>query len=202
MSKFQTFLIYLIGFALVTWSCLTHANEWVTINMTPMTSTVAQTEKTTPIPKKQWTSTTKLWLARSCVGEAWFNTVDECIAIAWVYATRAKQQQVSLKSMVRSYSSPLKPEKNNGRTWIFYLSLNGNRPKHWPRNLSWEKHKVKWLALIAALDDWAAGNRPNPVPGANHFGGSMDVPDIRWAKLTAPKNFKNSFYKSTGFGPQ
>lgn len=203
MSKLQTCLIYILGAVVLMCSYVANATETVAFNVYPVTEYVSEpVKKVRPIPEEQWTDTTKLWLARSCVGEAWFNTVDECMAIAWVYATRARQQNVSLNRMVRRYSSPLKRDKNNGRIWIFHLALNGQRPKHWPRNLNWKKHQEKWFTLLAALDRWAEGDVPNPVPGANHFGGSMDVPDIRWAKLKVPKGFKNRFYRSTGFGPQ
>ena len=48
---------------------------------------VYEKQPSRPIAAKEWNRPTKLWLGRSCVGEAGFDSDLECIGIAWVYAT-------------------------------------------------------------------------------------------------------------------
>jgi len=66
--------------------------------------TVGATKKDRPIPKHQWNYLTKLWLGRSCVGEAGFDAVDECVGIAWTMATRAREYHTTFLRIVQSYS--------------------------------------------------------------------------------------------------
>jgi len=154
--------------------------------------------KADPIPKRQWTSEAKLWTARSCVGEAGFGAVQECIGIAWVYATRAKHYGSPYVVLVKKYSSAVKAHEKHRRGWIFDLQLNGTKPKKWPKHLSWKNHKPLWFRILKTLDLWAQGLVPNPVPGANHFGGKMDTPGIRWIRIQPISDvvFRNRFYRS------
>jgi hypothetical protein len=153
-----------------------------------------------PIPSDQWTPAAKLWTARSCVGEAGFHAVEECLAIAWVYAARSKMANWSYVHLVKRYSSAIKEHEKHRRGWIFELELDGQRPSKWPARLSWRKHRSLWFRLLKFLDQWALGHWPNPVPGADHFGGKMDTPGSRWTRIepTASVRFYNFFYKSPG----
>lgn len=153
--------------------------------------------QTKPISENEWTKATKLWLARSCVGEAGFGAVDECMGIAWVYAVRSKELDTSLLKIIKKYSAPLKA-KNPKRKWVMQLSLDGKRPKDWSAVLSWKRHKQYWFNLLSALDEWAEGLKENPVEGANHFGSIHDVTPKRWKQIS-PKSdlvFRNRFYSS------
>lgn len=149
-----------------------------------------------PIPPRQWNADAKLWLARSCVGEAGFASYDECIGIAWVYATRAKETNHSLLGMIKRYSSAVKDRSTRKRSWILYLNLEGTKPNGWPKHLSWKKHKVLWFRLLKVLDDWEKGYYPNPVEGANHYGGPMDTPGKKWTRIYPKPGwlYRNSFY--------
>jgi len=158
--------------------------------------------KVRPIPSSEWNDNVKLWLARSCAGEAGFNAADECIAIAWVYATRWKSSQGSFLSMVKGYSAAIKDRSTHTRRWILNLSLNGKRPVGWPERLKWSNHRVFWSNILSELDQWAIGNRSNPVVGADHFGGKMDKPGSLWVRVyPTGKEFKNRFYRSPSAPP-
>jgi hypothetical protein len=153
-----------------------------------------------PIPDKEWNESTKLWLGRSCVGEAGFSAYEECIGIAWVCATRYRELggSVSLERIIRRYSAAVKKRSTHRRPWILSLNLNGDKPDRWPSKLSWKVHKSKWMKILSELDHWAIGNRDNPVEGANHWGGKMDTPGALWVRIK-PKNgmeFNNIFYRS------
>jgi hypothetical protein len=153
-----------------------------------------------PLPARQWTDDAKLWTARSCAGESGFEAVEECAAIAWVYANRSAHYRCKYTYLVRRYSSAVKKHERHRRPWLFELDLQGTRPKTWPSNLDWSKHKKLWFRLLKMLDHWAAGQVVNPVPGADHFGGKMDLPGKYW-RIVKPKTdavFKNIFYQSKG----
>lgn len=153
-----------------------------------------------PIPREQWTDSTKVWLARSCVGEAGFDAYEECIGIAWVYAVRWKSSagRDTLEGVIRSYSAAVKSRNSHKRKWIFDLRLDGKRPKGWPKRLSWKGHLKFWNKILFELEQWSKGFRPNPVKGAIHWGGSMDTPHASWVRVLpeAGVKFKNIFYRS------
>lgn len=176
--------------ALITAFCLgSAAGEW---------GVIARPKK--PIPESTWNEKTKVWLGRSCVGEAGFTAHDECVAIAWVYATRYRDTgyKGTFKGLIRKYSSAVKKHGAHKRPWLLGLNSQGNRPKSWPDNLSWKQHRPLWLSILGHLDEWVKGNRPNPVPTANHFGGLMDTPGSRWTRITPADGlkFNNIFYHS------
>jgi len=151
-----------------------------------------------PIPARQWNSEARLWLARSCAGEAGFGALEECSAIAWVYASRSGSSGVSFVTMVKDYSAAVKKDNRSGREWILGLQLDGRKPKGWSKNLNWKKHKLLWGRMLAMLDVWSEGKIANPVESANHFGGAMDTPGRRWKRII-PKSyapFRNRFYRS------
>lgn len=164
-----------------------------------------------PVPDDQWNENTKLWLARSCVGETQFGigakdeSMEECFAIAWVYAKRYKELQEqgkgkSLFWIITRYSSALKGGSTKARPWILYLGYDLEKPKHWPDHLSWDVHRPLWKDKLDRLDQWFAGNAPDPVPQANHYGGAMDAHRAEyvwgWKRLSAPPYFQNRFYTS------
>jgi len=153
-----------------------------------------------PIPAKQWTEKAKVWTARSCVGEAGFDAVEECMAIAWVYATRANDTSRTYLWIVKRYSSAIKRHDEHDRPWIFELNADGEKPENWPPVLSWKRHRPMWSEILEGLDAWAKGDVPNPVPGANHYGSVVDARRAlyvrKWTKLEAPGHFRNWFFDS------
>jgi len=164
-----------------------------------------------PIPEGQWTSKTKLWLARSCVGETRFGigapdeAMEECMAIAWVYSKRLKQIRAQgvrkdLLWVIKRYSAAVKRHSTHTRPWILSLDYDLKRPDDWPNNLKWNLYKELWRDKLIELDKWALGEISDPVPAANHYGGSMDVRRAeyiyRWKRVPTPSYFKNNFYTS------
>jgi len=153
-----------------------------------------------PIKAHEWTNDARLWTARSCIGEAGFGALEECVAIAWVYATRSRGGSQSFVSLVRKYSAAVKEHEGHRRPWIRQLTLDGEKPEDWPQ-LDWGYHARLWKKTLAELDAWAKGKRPNPIIGANHFGSYADARRARyvkrWKRLKAPEYFKNWFFDST-----
>lgn len=155
-----------------------------------------------PVADTEWNTRTKTLLVRSCIGEAGFHALDECAAIAYVYATRAEQTGIAFQTVIRQYSSAIKAHERHRRPWIFEINLAGTRPASWPENLSWPKHRAALFDLVQMLDRWAAGFVPNPVPGANHYGSMQDFRASDYFTkrmlLPAPHNFRNRFFDDTG----
>ena len=152
-----------------------------------------------PVPAKQCTPAVRVLLARSCVGEAGFHAVNECIAIAWVYAKRAKTLGWPISKVIRKYSAAVKPHGKHERPWLFGLNAVGDRPASWPRHLSWRRHRGMWLDLLSEIDRWYAGDVPDPVPDADHYGSRQDARAAlyvrRWKRLNTP-GFQNWFFDS------
>lgn len=155
-----------------------------------------------PVEPGQWTPKAKLLTAQSCVGEAGFRALDECMAIAWVYATRAREMDRGYAWTVKQYSSPLKKHLGQLRPWIHGLNLEGKRPKLWPKSLRWKAHRKYWFRLLVSLDEWSVGMVPNPVHGANHFGSRDDLRNMQdrrsWQRIKAPRHFQNLFFSFYG----
>lgn len=152
-----------------------------------------------PVKHREWTREAKVWTARSCVGEAGFEAIDECMAIAWVYATRAAETRSNYLEVVKKYSAAIKSHSLHRRPWILQLDMSMEKPEDWP-NLRWNVHKRLWRKILSSLEEWSKGRVPNPVPKANHYGSEGDAKRARyvrrWKKLSAPPKFKNWFFDS------
>lgn len=136
-----------------------------------------------------------LWLARSCVGEAGWNSVEsgECAAIAWVYHKRSYMypRRDYRRAMV-DYSAAIRI----GRPWIRALNRKGDRPPMLETNIHWGAHVKKWQATLDFADTFFKGRIPDPVPEALHYGGRMDrgrLDPRRWIVMDTP-DFRNEFY--------
>ena len=140
-----------------------------------------------------------LWLARSCVGEAGWDSYEsrECAAILHVYLKRSRRYNTSLHHMVMRYSAAVKNHTKHTRPWIFGLNRRPTRPKKWPRGLDWARYRDRWVAVLKLVDDFQAGRVADPCPEAMRYGGLMDTPlvnKIYWKKIDTP-GYQNIFYK-------
>lgn len=134
-----------------------------------------------------------LWLARSCVGEAGFRSGDtgECAAIAHIYKKRGGHFYTTM----RKYSGALKTHSKHTRPWLFDLNRAMRRPDGWPEHLKWSAYIDDWKKTLWVSDQFLAGNIPDPLPDAEHFGGWVDrhrVPK-HWVRI--PSGYRNRFYK-------
>jgi len=154
-----------------------------------------------PVPPDQATDRALLLTAQSCVGEAGW-TVDECLAIAWVYAKRAKELEVPYVQVVRTYSSALKEHSAQVRPWLHGLNLEGTYPQDWPAHLSWKRYRPHWLEIIAALTRFFAGLESN-LYDADHYGSWIDARQERcrgWSRIEVPNTFRNWFFRTKDEG--
>lgn len=129
-----------------------------------------------PIEKHEFNNEVKVWAARSCIGEAGFNRHEECTAILWVLAKRARQAGVPFLTMIRNYSRPVKPRVNHPKPWLFYLDLNmKEKPLYWSSKLKWSKYQIYWNDTLRIVQKWSEGEIADQFPRANEFGGHGDT---------------------------
>lgn len=137
-----------------------------------------------------------LWLARSCIGEAGFYAVEgECAAIAHVYLKRAEIAGVPYYKTLRQYSGAIKRHRGHTRPWLFGLRRDNARPENWPPNLKWPAYREAWSNTLSIADAFIAGEIPDPLPRADHYGGWVDRHRIVkgvWKRIPAP--YRNRFY--------
>lgn len=160
-----------------------------------------------PVTDEEWTPEARLWLARSVLGEVGWRRPEEYSAVAWVYATRARNsKRYTFIQMVRTYSAAVKNRTNHRNPWLYELGPSMMRPPSWPEGPRWEGlHAVAWSEVLVWANEWAAGKRPNPCPGANHFGGIVDhyrAVAKRWTRVKCTSKMRNRFYTSLRLRPR
>ena len=165
-----------------------------------------------PVPDNQWNDTSKLWLARSMIGEVGWRRPAEQSAVAWIYAVRAPESSTyDFLGMVKRYSAAVRTPGKRRNPWLFELGFNRTRPKAWPTGPLWTGlHDDAWIEALELADRWQNGEVPNPCPQANHFGGYVDrhrAEAARWTRVKCrppegSKRFRNIFYDSTRLRPK
>ena len=148
-----------------------------------------------PMGKRNRRIDTALWLARSCVGEAGWDSFEsgECAAIAHVYHKRSYHfpGRNYFRAMM-DYSAAIRV----GRPWIRNLNRKGNRPHLLEGQIYWGKHRKLWKQTLDFADRFFRGQIPDPCPECLHFGGNMDVKrmdETIWEPVEL--GFRNTFWK-------
>lgn len=139
-----------------------------------------------------------LWLARSCVGEAGWDSYEslECPAIMHVYLKLALKTDVPLYRVTRKYSAAIKTRSTRARRWLLHLNREATRPQKWPKNVKWSVCRDRWKIMLKLADLFLTGHVGDPLPEARHYGGKMDknLNPKHWVKIREP-GFRNIFYK-------
>lgn len=154
-----------------------------------------------PIPEEEWNEKTRLWLARSVLGEAGWGRYDEQAAIAWVYATRFKNaKRRSFFQLFKRYSAAIRSPGLRRNPWMVNLVDGMMRPDGWPNGPLWKgRHDRSWMKTLGLIDRWYEGEVPNSCPGANHFGCYLDAPRadaLGWFRVRCQVSTRNRFYDS------
>lgn len=145
-----------------------------------------------------------LWLARSCTGEAGWNshTTDECATLLHIYKKRSVIRGTDILSTAKAYSAAIKQGAHSRNPWVRHLDRIGNKPKHWPRGASWKKHRERWMETLAFADSFLAGQVSDPYEHAVHYGSRIDhhrAVKAGWWRIKAPglRNFIYSLRRPT-----
>ena len=155
-----------------------------------------------PLPEEQLQKSDYVWLARSMVAEAGWESERDHIAIAYVLARQWRMQQkrwpkLRFRDLMFRYVKGLgghRREYTIRQRWIRSLSPAMTEPDHWPKRASWERHRPLWAATLVRVEQWAQGRLPDPCQGdAWHWGGTMDFPKQRMIKIDCGET-KNTFY--------
>jgi hypothetical protein len=141
---------------------------------------------------------TEVLLARSCVGEAGFDSVEsgECAAILHVYKKRSELLREPVRSVSLRYSAAIKRRRGHPNPWVLHLRSDLAKPKRWSKRLKWSEYSERWEAAVVYARKFLEGGVDDPLPAALHYGGRMDKHRLSprvWAPLVTP--YKNIFYK-------
>jgi hypothetical protein len=145
------------------------------------------------------TPDTATWLARSCIGEAdWDSPVTtECASLMHIYRKRADMGPLNIRQMTRRYSAAVKPRKSHPNKWVLHLTRECVQPVKWPSGLRWEVYEPWCHRAFEHADAFLRGEVPDPYPEATHFGGPMDPPRPGMIRIPAP-GYKNYLYRMRG----
>lgn len=163
---------------------------------------VLQSCEPEPVNAQETTEDVAIWLARSCIGEAGFESAEtgECAALMHIYLKRSLRGKFTLYEIVRKYSAATKKRREHPRKWIFDMSRSFKKPARFPRNLNWKwKHKPQWKRTVRLADDFLLGNVLDPVPEADHYGSIVDEHRaIKAGWIFIRTEFKNQFWAVPG----
>ena len=126
----------------------------------------------------------ELWQARSCVGEAGFDDLEVCTAMAFVHLRRARLLGRSVVDMVRAYSSPVKGR--TARSWVMMLHPTRPEPRGWPSRLPYARTQRRFEPVLRHVERVFAGVVPDPCAATEplHYGGP------RWMDGPSPTGFR------------
>jgi len=154
------------------------------------------------IPKGQFDSRTRLWLARAMIGEAgWFATNDH-VAIAYVLkrrweAMRERWPKIQFKTVILAYAKALgggRREYTARQIWVRGLRDDLSEPRGWPQKILWRGHKKCWRQTLQRVDAWQRGELADPCRGrAFHWGSSNDIPGEKLFPVDCGETV-NTFY--------
>jgi hypothetical protein len=141
---------------------------------------------------------THVILARSCVGEAGFASIEsgECAAILHVYKKRSALTGMSIRRIATRYSAAIKRRRGHPNPWVLDLRTDARKPRRWNKKLEWRAHKDRWSEAMGFAKSFLAGDVVDTLPTALHYGGKMDSHRLHpkvWAPLAAP--YRNIFYE-------
>jgi len=126
-----------------------------------------------------------LVVAQVCFLESGWNETD-CAAEVGVARTRAKRVNGSWLTVLRQYSALDKGSERSKRVRTYpWGDVPGMTPK-------WQE---RWRELRASVVRIDAGEVPNPCPGAEDWGGTMDHPHPRMIPVACTSQTANTFYR-------
>jgi hypothetical protein len=142
-----------------------------------------------------------LWAARSCVGEAGFQSwvTGECAAMVWIYKKRANINGLGFYKTMRMYSGAIKKHPGHSRPWVFGLNRDGTKPADWPERLDWTRYRNDWLQTLETADKAISGEIPDPLPGALHYGGYCDRHRFGTNLIRLETEYRNIYFTVRGF---
>jgi hypothetical protein len=125
-----------------------------------------------------------IWAARACYLEASFREAD-CIALLHVARKRAERVSRPWFEVLREYSA---------------IDANNPRARE-VRDYPWgdipgkpAKFNARWEKLRNLVVEVASGQRTDPCPRAEHWGGKMDKPQGRMVPARCAVSTANTFY--------
>jgi len=119
-----------------------------------------------------------LLLAQTCVAEISFGKdVSECVLMWQINADNAERKGRTLRHQTLLYNGYWKsPKQQQNRAFIKELR-DDKKPKSWPANMGWKRHRPMWMAyLTAALNFIEKPPNNHLCPGAIDYGAVGECP--------------------------
>ena len=150
--------------------------------------------------QRQSNDVTTLLLAKSFVAEGGWRSPFDHAGLAHTLKRRSDRLGIPFNTMIRNYVALFdrRTKKTNDVKWKLELNLKGTRPQHWPKTVSWTKHKPLWFDIIARAKAFQLGALADPCPGSWHWGGPMDKPSSGMIRIRCQKDTRNTFYRTAG----
>lgn len=140
---------------------------------------------------------TAVWLARSCVGEAGWGSVDtgECASMMHLYARRGRLNGRGLLWTALKYSAAIKPGVHHRNRWVRHLQ-GQHEPKHWPARLDWNRYVQRWEKFYWLAHSFMEGEVSDPTPNTMHYGCVFDAHRARpsWRRVKTPPGYRNMWW--------
>jgi hypothetical protein len=141
---------------------------------------------------------TAIWLARSCIGEAGWDSAEsgECAAIMHIYRKRAIIRDDTIVSTAKAYSAAIKQRYNRHNPWIMHLSRELTKPAQWPTTASWGQYRERWKLALDLADNFLLGIVEDTCPSAVHYGSRIDrarAINAGWKQVRC--GFRNQFWR-------
>jgi hypothetical protein len=124
-----------------------------------------------------------LVLVMGCVGEIDFpKQPDECVLMWHVQGVKVAYEPEALARQIKNYNTIFRSKSERAR-WVLALTVDGERPEHFPSRLAWERpmvnkgysrrQSVTWI--FAAAFAFLEARTKHPCPRAKHYGGRCEV---------------------------
>lgn len=147
-------------------------------------------------------------LARLAVHEAGWNSythgdiggIRDVIVATQARLGRKWQRPVTFYEAARAYSGRVfDTTRTDDRRWVPHLRLDGERPKHWPPNLRWDRHAPLWANTLARARELVAGAPSRCEEPPDHWGARYGIDLERaergeWIEVHCG-NSRNAFWK-------
>ena len=153
-------------------------------------------EVSVPVPEEEWSDETKLELAQCWVGETDWGRATEKAIIAHILAKRWRRAtgqplvdpvvigegaprphpRVSFAYMLHRYCAVLHVRHPTDRQqWVRNLPWGElEQDPGFPSTVNWKNYVVPWRHVRELVDRFAAGDIPDPMPRAMHWGSPQD----------------------------
>lgn len=122
-------------------------------------------------------------LVVGCVGEIDFpEHADECLLMWHVQGVKVAYEPEATARQVQEYNTIFRAKGKRAR-WVRSITIDGQRPEHFPRHLRWQAPMVdrgysrqqSVMRIVTAAYAFLQGETEHPCRKATHYGGRCEL---------------------------